>query len=117
MEQGGMACAAEVRRRYPREEGGKRKKKRREKEKERVRSGREIRHIRGLLKSGPRCLSIIRLVDEERYMPPRRDSLCIGYLLRRQRRQASKTRYLRLIGNGASLSFGISFPRENYHLL
>lgn len=50
MEQGRMARAAV--RRY------------REKKKKEMHEAGEIKHIRGLLKSGPRCLSIIRLVGE-----------------------------------------------------
>lgn len=57
----------------------------------------EIKRIRGLLKSGPRCLSIT-----SRRRDTRLDGrfFCVGYLREQQR----ETRYLRyLIGNGASL--------------
>lgn len=82
----------------------------REKKKRKHETG-EIKHIRGLLKSGPHCLSIIRLVGEIHASTVDSSASSLSGS------NASETRYLRLIGNSASLSFGISFPRENYHPL
>lgn len=58
----------------------------------------EIKRIRGLLKSGPRPLSV-HYVSPARYTPRRQ----ILHGAVPPRAAATETRYLRLIGNGASL--------------